>query len=313
MRTVFRRNSSRLFDRRRLGPALGLALVLLGPAAAAQQGPPDPPVLEVVFQVAPGSRFDRSPAQRDGARRLITTKAAALGQTYFGFMGWSPVLQRASASGPMFLAVRLEDVTQGAGKDKILRFLAKNGRTEVDLTPLDTVLYPWPKRDLPADAAGLAQDVNRELIRLFSRDDFRRTLHERLLSEIPLATMAETDQEARRIVIPLRWEALRSKPDSVLRVEFEIRGQVPRQGMMKLSSVQKRIRDPHLGGLQGAISLLDCAPLILRNLGDWNDEIPILLDRRALRQLSVFMEIYVPRGKVATEGGLVTRLPGGGS
>jgi hypothetical protein len=271
--------------------------------------------VEVVFQVAPNSRFDRDAAQRDKARKLITTHLAGLGSTYFGFLRWTPVVQRpAPSQGAIGLIVRLADVPQAAGTDKVLKFLARlPGQPEVELAPLRVVLYPWARRDLPLNAAGLAQDVQGALTRLFDRDDFRSRLHALFLRDIPLAQLAEPDGEAHRIVVPLRWEALRSASDSVLRVEFEVRGTRPRTGTMKISSVQRRIRNPHLGGLQGAISLLDCDPLILRNLGDWSDEIPALLDPRAVQQLRVFMENYVRRGDLATEGGLVTRLEGGGS
>ncbi|HJX29538.1 MAG TPA: hypothetical protein VJ885_16670 [Thermoanaerobaculia bacterium] len=283
-----------------------LALFLLvSPAAAAQQ---DPPQVEIDFQVAPGSRFDRVPAQRDGARPLVIKHLSTLGASYFGFLRWSAAAPGAAGSATPRLTVRLEEAPRGAGKDKVLRFKAHADGREFDLRPLEGVVYEWHRLDLPADAAGLARDVGHELDRLFALDNFRRELHERFLRAVPLATAVGADAQDRRIFVPLRWETLQADPDSVLRVQFEVRGATPRQGTMKISQVQKRSRDPHRGGIQGAISLLDCAPLLLR---DWTDEVPALMKPEGLIRPRVFMETYVPRGGLPVEDGLVTRLGGG--
>jgi hypothetical protein len=284
-----------------------MALALSIPAAVVAQQ--DPPQVEIDFQVAPGTRFDRVPAQRDGARPLIIKHLSSLGASHFGFLRWSAIAPGAAASATPRLTVRLEEVPRGAGKDKILRFKAHADGREFDLKPLDGVVYPWHRLDLPPDAAGLARDVAHELDRLFALDNFRHQLHDRFLKAVPLATVVGADSQDRRIFVPLRWETLQADPDSVLRVQFEVRGATPRPGTLKISQVQKRARDPHRGGIQGAISLLDCAPLLLR---DWTDEVPALMKPEGLIRPQVFMEKYVPRGGLPVEDGLVTRLGGGG-
>lgn len=292
----------------RLARRLALALVLLIPARTAAQQ--DPPQVEIDFQVAAGSRFDRVPAQRDGARPLVIKHLSSLGASHFGFLRWSAVAPGAAASATPRLTVRLEEVPRGAGKDKVLRFKAHADGREFDLRPLEGVVYQWHRLDLPADAAGLARDVGHELDRLFAIDNFRHQLHERFLKAVPLATVVGADAHDRRIFVPLRWETLQADPDSVLRVQFGVSsGATSRQGTMKISQVQKRSRDPHRGGIQGAISLLDCAPLLLR---DWTDEVPALMKPEGLIKPQVFMETYVPRGGLPVEDGLVTRLGGGG-
>lgn len=287
--------------------ALSLGLLLWIPTGVAAQQ--DPPQVEIDFQVAPGSRFDRVPAQRDGARPLIVKHLSSLGGSHFGFLRWSAAAPGTGRPGAPRLTVRLEEVPRGAGKDKVLRFKAHADGREFDLQPLDGVVYPWHRLDLPADAAGLARDVGRELDRLFAIDNFRRQLHERFLKAVPLATVVGADARDKRIFVPLRWETLQADPDSVLRVQFEVSGATPRHGTMKISQVQKRSRDPHRGGIQGAISLLDCAPLLLR---DWTDEVPVLMRPEGLIRPQVFMETYVPRVGLPVEDGLVTRLGGGG-
>lgn len=292
------------------GLALVLALLLAVPASVEAQL--DPPRVEIDFQVAPGSRFDRVPAQRDGARPLILQHLSTLGSSHFGFLRWAPAPPGAAGSGGSAttrLTVRLEEVPRGAGKDKILRFKGHADGREFDLRPLDGVVYPWHRLDLPADAAGLARDVAHELDRLFALDNFRHQLHDRFLKAVPLATVVGADARDKRIFVPLRWETLQADPDSVLRVQFEVRGATPRPGTLKISQVQKRARDPHRGGIQGAIALLDCAPLLLR---DWTDEVPALMKPEGLIKPQVFMEKYVPRGGLPVEDGLVTRLGGGG-
>lgn len=293
--------------------ALAWALLFALPAAVAAQQ--DPPRVEIDFQVAPGSRFDRVPAQRDGARPLILQHLSELGSSHFGFLRWAPAPPGAAGSGgagTTRLTVRLEEVPRGAGKDKVLRFKARADGRDFDLRPLEGVVYPWHRLDLPPDAAGLARDVAHELDRLFALDNFRHQLHERFLKAVPLATVVGADARDKRIFVPLRWETLQADPDSVLRVQFEVRGATPRPGTLKISQVQKRSRDPHRGGIQGAIALLDCAPLLLSNLGDWSDDVPTLLKPEGLLKPQVFMEKYVPRGGLPVEDGLVTRLSGGG-
>jgi hypothetical protein len=313
MTAVFRPGSWKsLWSERGTGLTLALlllipALILAAPAAAAAQQ--DPPQVEIDFQVAAGSLFDRVPAQRDGARPLIIKHLSSLGASHFGFLRWSATVPRAAASATPRLTVRLEEVPRGAGKDKILRFKAHVDGGEFDLKTLDGVVYEWHRLDLPPDAAGLARDVVHELNRLFALDNFRNQLHERFLKAVPLATVVGADAQDRRIFVPLRWETLQADPDSVLRVQFQVSGATPRHGTMKISQVQKRSRDPHRGGIQGAISLLDCAPLLLR---DWSDDVPALMKPEGLVKPQVFMETYIPRGGLPVEDGLVTRLGGGG-
>jgi hypothetical protein len=141
----------------------------------------------------------------------------------------------------------------------------------------------------------------------FHNEDFRSRLHRDFLSSIPLSQRIIVAESEHLVVVPIKWELLKPGGDSVLYVDFVSFGEPgsEKSGTMKLSLIQKRWRAPSPGSVQGAIAMLNFAPLIIVNVGEWHEDIPLIFSGNV--GLKVYMEKYVEKVNPDTLAGLVTR------
>ncbi len=149
--------------------------------------------------------------------------------------------------------------------------------------------------------------IKRKLKKRFLNEDFRALLHKYFLSSIPLSQRIFVAETEHRVIVPILWELLRLGGESVLYVDFvsRIEQGSKKGGSMKLSSIQKRWHAPSPGSVQGAITSLDFAPILLVRIGDWHEDIPRIFSGDV--GINVYMEKYVEKVNLNTEAGLVTR------
>ena len=140
---------------------------------------------------------------------------------------------------------------------------------------------------------------------LFISDVFQKDLYDGFLRSIPLASHIVVIKDEKRIIIPVRWETLRIGEESVLKVLFTAKasdGQ-KQEGLMKLTFLHKRWREPNPGSVMGAIHGFEFAPITIEGPG-WHENIPAIFAGEVGSK--VYMDTYIEKIILHTEGDLVT-------
>ena len=103
----------------------------------------------------------------------------------------------------------------------------------------------------------------------------------------------------------MSWDRLRADSDSVLRVDLKVGEGTVRPGLMKLSHVTRRHREPEIGAVQATIILFDYPPEASNHTEPWHQAIAPLFDQPVRSE--VFMLEFVENLRPATDGNLSLR------
>jgi hypothetical protein len=263
-----------------------------GPAAAA-----DLPKVSTAFRVqAADFVANLSPATRAELETAMAAELAARVRQHFAFVDWT-----ASTPGAAELRLTMVGEPRGLAARILLEFGATVGGQPLSLAafPRPLVYEHWdsqPTNDAPALQARLTEVVRA----LFDLDDFRLRLQKEFLRAVPLTEHVPLEERLmvltadRRLVLPLSWDALRARSESVLLVRFL--ALPPSAAEEKDGEILLRPEAPvRSGSLRGlsrcAVDRFTFPPL--DPVGSWDDRVAQLLSPAALRGLRVFMDEYV--------------------
>ena len=237
----------------------------------------------------------------------VAKHLAGLCQAHFSFLRWAPapgVSQPAQAA--TRLTVRLVEKAGGFGPSMLLEYAAEVQGKPLPLPelPKDELYAPWD--DQPThNPARLTNDVCNRLDQHFISEAFRGLFSRSFLKAVPLTKEVRVRSSDRRLVLPVRWDALKAASDSVLNVEFEASTTKEpfKPGNMKLSPDGRIPQSPDEGLVQCRIQFYSFPPIVA---SDWHNDIPKVLEASHVRNLAVYMEKYVRDLHPDTRGTTVT-------
>ncbi len=244
----------------------------------------------------------RAQLMEDVAKHL-----AGLCQAHFSFLRWAPA---SGVSEPAQMAARLTvRLVEKAGMDGssiLLEYAAEVQGKPLQLPelPKEEIYLFWQTQPTH-NPAQLTNDVRNRLDQQFSSDAFRGLFSQSFLKAVPLTKQVRVRPRDKRLVLPVRWEALKAASDSVLNVEFEssTTREPFKPGNMKLSPDGRIPQSPDEGLVQCRIQFYSFPPIVA---SDWHNDIPKVLEATHVRNLAVYMEKYVRDLHPDTRGTTVT-------
>jgi hypothetical protein len=133
----------------------------------------------------------------------------------------------------------------------------------------------------------LQYDILKKVDDQFESDSFRSDLHEYFASSVPITQEVYVDTVARRLVIPIFWQVLRTKKNSELHVDFTAES---KNGYIYLNPAGPIHGDPWEG-------FVECVVIFFRypDVGDTDKYVDAIADKLQpglIDSLDVFMADY---------------------
>lgn len=288
----------------RIAPGL-LAVFLASSRCLGAEG--ESPLVGTSFAIDAPAFANISGDRRAQLMEDVGKHLAGLCQAHFGFLRWAPA-SGVAEPGQMAarLTVRLVEKAGGFGSSISVEYAAEiQGRAlQLPELPKEQLYAPWD--DQPThNPARLTSDVRNRLDQHFSSEAFREALSRSFLKAVPLTKAVRVRPTDKRLVLPVRWEALKAASDSVLHVEFEASTtrEPSKPGNMKLSPDGRIQQSPDEGMVQCRIHFYSYPPIVSSG---WHSDIPKVLEASHVRNLAVYMEKYVRDLHPDTRGTTVT-------
>jgi hypothetical protein len=210
---------------RRCMVGLGIRLVmglLLFPCLLEAQG--QPALVTTTFAIEDSVFPGIKPPERDVVADRITKSLAEHCARHYGFLRWAPSSD-SSLSSTAVASLTLRLVGKRYAQDLWSMSLEYTGDIMGRVANLSEVLRTeqlyGPCDDQPAhEPDRLMRDILEKVREQFCSESFRSDLHKYFTRSIPITQDIYVDHDARRLVIPIKWQDLRARRESELEVAF---------------------------------------------------------------------------------------------
>lgn len=278
-----------------------LGWCVAGPALAQEA----PPLVSVALCLEAGVYRDNLGAAGDTVAAAVAAHAAEVfGQVpAFGYVRWAAgTCEHPAADAAAAVVLRLEQTPEG---DVHLTFATGGGETLTFMNPraFHPLVFHWFDDPLAHDPEALTRRLRRLLDTHLATELFQSAFEETVLQRVPLARALELAPASNRLLIPLRYAALRAAPESTFQVRFEAAAP---------GNLKARLEGEFFTGED---RILECSPFEFRYPGhDYFTPVDISLNWAAIQRIlsdssgvraRVFMRKYIYDFNVGTCGGLV--------
>lgn len=237
--------------------------------------------------------------EKSGIREHIARIVARSCTSCFGFLEWKALVDSPSLppETPKFVIRMVGDLNSKIS----LKYEAEINGKQVSFVNIsnDLLYHIWD--DPPThDPQRLQCDIEEKIEKKFKNEQVLINLHNEFLSFIPLTHQVRVDHNACRLIVPIKWQDLKARAGSVLKVEFTAKYQkLPdgdtialRDGTMELQLEGKAYYSQEYDkNLAGCLILVFTYPP--ERFEDWNDEIPNILKPGNIEKMHVFMDKYI--------------------
>lgn len=274
-------------------------------SASAQDLPPD---VQVSFSIE-ASNFKENLPRLAATEKALTEFIAKKCDDHFPFVQWRTVefKNAAEGKGKYSLSFVLAEEKAVPLPRIVLNFqgVFEGQKIKLPEIPPEIICQSFDLDRPTHDPDKLSTIIEIKIRNLFFRDVFQTELYKGFLRPIPLASHIVVINHEKRIIVPVRWEKLRIDEESILKVVFTAKasdGQ-KQEGLMKLSSLHKRLGEPNPGSVVGAIQWFEFAPITMV-LPGWHENIPVIFAGEVGSK--VYMDTYIEKIILHTDRDLVT-------
>lgn len=299
---------------RSIGYRLLLLLLLLLPVPYAHALDAKPHIV-VNFNIE-APTFQRNLPERGAAQDAIGRQLAALIAQRFAFADWTVTAGDAeSRLGALVLKLEEDDSTVPNPRI-VVRWYGAAGPAVVagKQLPIPAVeIYAPTNPNWDTNSRRNFQTrVLGKLVDIMRADAFYDQLFSVFVSKLPIAEQVKAVANDRAIDVPVAWRELLLAPESVVVVRFRINsGTAVETGTLKLNPIAPRlvVLDPATNTtstlLRGAVDEATVGVHRLHLVGNWNDELPNLLNGA---DVTCYLVKYKPLEFGAVDAGLVLNL-----
>jgi hypothetical protein len=258
-------------------------------SAEAQQSPP---TIDVLFEIA-GDPFkpNLSSQERENVEVAIAQELVRLCADPIAYLRWQDARTLGARAA---LKVVLQSERTNYGYEVFLQYVSVRGPNEKawPRDPKYTIYQPYDS--LPAHNPQQLETAVRAKIREnFANDNFRKLLHERLGSTVPITETLDFDTATQRCTLPLSWESLQAADGSVLLASFQARAPAESQARLVKIRMAPENWENQLKGRVFEFNYPPTSPLKVERALQLNDPKISESLRDKVSPTAVYMEEYV--------------------